>query len=80
MAQIDREGGNQSGLREAFNSYNHSLTFGKNILDLFSHSNHPANVLGGEGQIEGGRTARANKEELEHGVGRDFPKSSHSLF
>lgn len=29
MAQIDREGGNQSGLGEAFNSYNHSLTFEK---------------------------------------------------
>ncbi len=80
MAQIDREGGNQSGLGEAFNSYNHSLTFEKKIPDLFTHSNNHANVQGEGGQIEGGQTERYNKEELEHGVGRDFPKRSHSLF
>lgn len=78
MAQIDREGGNQSGLGEAFNSYNHSLTFEKK--DLFPHLNNHANVQGEGGHIEGGQTERYNKEELEHGVGRDFPKCSHSLF
>ena len=75
MAQIDREGGNQSGLREAFNSYNHSLTFEKKILYLFPHSNNHADAQG-----EGGKTERYNKEKLEHGVGRDFPKCFHSLF
>ena len=80
MAQIDREGGNQSGLGEAFNSYNHSLTFEKKILDLFTHSNNHADAQGEGGQIEGGQTKRYNKEELEHGVGRDFTKCSHSLF
>ncbi len=40
MAQIDREGGNQSGLAEAFNSYNHSPTFGekKKRLSICSHA------------------------------------------
>lgn len=52
----------------------------KKILDLFTLSNNRANVQGEGGQIEGGQTERYNKEELEHGVGRDFPKSSHSLF
>lgn len=81
MAQIDREGGNQSGLGEAFYSYNHSLTFKKKILDLFTHSNNHTDAQGEGGQIEGGQTERYNKEEeLEHGVGRDFPKCSHSLF
>lgn len=81
MAQIDREEGNQSALGEAFNSHNHSHTFEKKeILDLFTLSNNHANVQGEGGQIEGGHTERYNKEELEHGVGRDFPKSSHSLF
>lgn len=77
MAQIDREGGNQSGLGEAFNSYNHSLIFEKKKTpSLFTHSNNHAHVQG-----EGGQTEMYNKEEeLVHGVGRDFPKSSHSLF
>lgn len=76
MAQIDREVGNQSGLGEAVNSYNHSLTFGKKkkkILDLFTHCNNHSNVLGGErrgGQVEGGQMERYNKEEPEHGVVR----------
>lgn len=52
----------------------------KKILDLFTHSNNHASVQGEAGQIEGGQTERYNKEELEHGVGRDFPKCSHSLF
>lgn len=61
VAQIDREGGNQSGLGEAFNSYNHSLTFGKKkkkrkILDLFTHCNNHSNVLGGGRRTGWGRT------------------------
>lgn len=52
----------------------------KKILDLLTHSNNHADVQGEGGQIEGGQTERYNKEELEHGVGRDFPKCSHSLF
>lgn len=35
---------------------------------------------GGGGQVEGGQTERYNKEEPEHGVVRDSPKCSHSLF
>lgn len=38
MAQIDREGGNQSGLGEAFNSYNHFLTFEKKRSSICSHT------------------------------------------
>ena len=38
MAQIDHEGGNQSGLREAFSSYNHSLTFEKKRSTICSHT------------------------------------------
>lgn len=52
----------------------------KKTLDLFAHSNNHADVQGEGGQIEGGQTERYNKEELEHGVGTDFPKCSHSLF
>lgn len=42
MAQIDHEGGNQSGLIESFSLYNHFLIFEKNTttLDLFTHNNH----------------------------------------
>lgn len=86
MAQIDREGGNQSGLGEAFNSYNHSLTFGKKKKkERSSICSHTATITamfwgGGGGQVEGGQTERYNKEEPEHGVVRDSPKCSHSLF
>lgn len=80
MAQIDREEGNQSALGEAFNLYNHSHTFEKKILNLFTHLDNHSNVQGEGGQIEGGQLERYNKVELEHGVGRDFPRSSHSLF
>lgn len=61
MAQIDRVGGNQFGLREAFNSYNHSLTIAKKILDLLTHLNNHVNVLGEGGQTGGGQTERYNK-------------------
>lgn len=47
----------------------------KKILYLFPHSNNHADAQG-----EGGKTERYNKEKLEPGVGRDFPKCFHSLF
>lgn len=78
MAQIDREGGNQSGLGEAFNSYNHSLTLEKKIC---SHTQIIMPMLREkENRLREDRQERYNKEKLEHGVGRDFPKCFHSLF
>lgn len=76
MVQSDREGGNQSGLREAFSSYNHSLNFEKRS-SICSHTQTIMLMFQGEG----GQTESYNKEEeLEHGVDRDLPKCSHSLF
>lgn len=81
MAQIDREEGNQSALGEALNSYNHSHTFrkkkkGRKIPNLLTLSNNHVNVEGKGGRIEAGQTKRHNKEELEHGVGKDFSENA----
>lgn len=79
LVQIDCKD-NWSGLREAFYSFNHSFTLKNKILELLTHSNNRTNIQGEGGQIGGGQTESFNKEHVDTGLGRDFPKCSNSSF
>ena len=73
MAQIDREVGNQSGLGEAVNSYNHSLTFGKKKKK--KKDPRSVHTLQQSKQCSG----RGGEDRLREGRGRGIIKKSQSM-